>query len=423
MDPADQNNLPIVPAPPGAAPLSSSQVVERVFEMDADEVIPLLQQTIAEVGSPLVPTELRPLLESLWNFFTAIGFMRAGSFAEAIPCLDSAAAEFERLGFSHQRDLAIGMTEYCIAVTALRNLNIGAAAEHFAKNKTFLQRAGKFSNRFEMMISLMEPDSLFIAGVQALMALDYANAKVLINQAAEASETAAKYFEADSPGYCSFMGQAETQRAFFVYSEASRNFNKFDFDAITSGDDLAARARNARDLLKKGDLGSAPVRLLLLLAEGLVPLLESIQELAALMQKLFASTVKADFKTLRPINEKIRTANEHFSKGGAQTVSLVRSCDQLADQMRNLERLARPDKKDFGKFAGLITCALFLPVFLVVSWANSQLHIGLDSYRLMGSCLLLALVGGFGFGALRFKNFFSSLFSRESSPASSRKKK
>lgn len=391
--------------------------------MDAEQVIPLLQQMMAEVGSPAIPTELRPLLEALWNFFSALGLMRASNFAEAVPCLDGAAAEFERLGFPHQRDLAIGMGEYCIAVTALRNLNIGAAADHFAKNKTFLQRAGKFSNRFEMMISLMEPDSLFIAGTQALITMDYPKAKVLINKAAEASETAAKYFENGSPGFCSFMGQAEFQRAFYVYSEASRNFSKFDFDEIASSDDLAAPAKKARELLKKADLGNAPVRLLLLFSEGLVPLLESIQALASLMQKLFASTMKADFKTLRPINEKIRTANEHFSKGGTETVSMVRFCDQLADQMRNLERLARPDKKDFGKFAGLITCALFLPIFLVVSWANSQLQIGLDTYKLMGSCLVLALIGGFGFGALRFKNMLSSILTGEIPPSNSRKKK
>jgi hypothetical protein len=421
MDPADPANLQIVAASTPSTLIGAPQLVEAAFAADLDKVLPLLEQSMEQVGSHAIPEELKPILESLWTFFKAIMTMRAGDFAGAIPSLDSAVTEFDRLGFPVQRDISIGMREYCIAIVALRNANIGTAAEHFAKTKSFLERAGKFSSRFEMMIGLMEPDALFVAGVQAMMSLDYANAKVLINQAAQASEAAAqKYFEKDSSEFHSFMGQAEIQRTFYIYTESSRNFNKFDFDAITAISDLAAPARKGRELLQKGDMGNAQVRLLLLLSEGFVPLLESIQDLAGLMQKLFGSTVKADFKTLKPINEKLRTANGHFSKGGAQTVSMVRFCDQLSDQVKNLERLARPDKKDFGKFAGVITCALFLPIFLVISWANQQLHIGLDSYRLLGSCLMLALVGGFGFGALRFKNFLGAVLKGKAAPAGRR---
>lgn len=412
-----QTNPPagsITPADPLAA---GAQIVDAVFDVELEEAIPLIEQMMAtRAAQPPVPAEaeLKRLLEALWNFFKAIDLVRAtGDFTVAGEHLEAAVKEFDDLGHVYLRDLSVGMRAYYAAVVELRRLNIGASLDYFGRAKDYLKRAGKFSSRFEVSIAIMEPDALFVAGVQALMGLDTANAKVFIDQAATASEDAAqKHFDKGSPMFFTFMGQAEFHRAFYVFFNAYNDFNKFEYDKLAASQGLTAHALKAQELLQQGDLENVQVKNLLLSARAFLQLMESIRELAVIMQRVFTSTVKVDFKTLIPVQEKIKVASECFSKGGPQFVSLVRFCDQLSYQVQNLERLARPDKKDFGKYAGIISCALFLPVFSIVSLLNQRFHIGLNGYHLMGACLALSLIGGFGFGALRFKSFISSLFHR-----------
>jgi len=107
---------------------------------------------------------------------------------------------------------------------------------------------------------------------------------------------------------------------------------------------------------------------------------------------------------LEPLKKKIRKASDLFSKAGDEAVVYVRMCDQLYNSVNNLERISKPNKKDFGIFSGLVSCALFLPLFLIISWANWFFKIGLEARTIITSSIVLALIGAFGFGALKFKS-------------------
>jgi hypothetical protein len=120
------------------------------------------------------------------------------------------------------------------------------------------------------------------------------------------------------------------------------------------------------------------------------------------MQKIFQSTFKSNPHNLSLLKQKIQTANDLAAKSGPDALSLIRHCDQLRVQIDNFEKISKPKRKDFGKFSGLITAALFLPIFLIASWANTTFEVDTESNNIIYISAILSLIGGFGYGALKF---------------------
>ena len=127
------------------------------------------------------------------------------------------------------------------------------------------------------------------------------------------------------------------------------------------------------------------------------------------MQKIFQSTFKSNPENLSLLKQKIQTAKDSASKAGPNALLFVRICDQLRVKIDNFEKLSKPKKKDFGKFSGLIAAALFLPLFLIMSWANTAFEINAESASIIYTSLVLSLIGGFGYGALKY---FLHIFSK-----------
>jgi len=289
-------------------------------------------------------------------------------------------------------------------------MHAGQAVELLKKVKEYLRNAGKFGSKYESLIDHMEPEILFVSSIQALWARDYATAKTLIDKGSQTAEHAARhYYKKGEPSYCKLQGMARLYQAYFTFFRALKEFNAFEYDKLVADRDLASDAIQAQKLLDKANPEDIHTRNMNHLSTALVQLLEVIRELAKLMQTVLHSTFKPDLQTLALFKEKIRKAINSLSEAGPRNVPFVRLCNQLIDQVNNLERLAKPSKKDFGAFSGIVACALFLPLFLAMSWANSVFEIGLDAPRIITSCLVLALIGGFGFGALKFKSLISSL--------------
>lgn len=386
-----------------------TQLVEEVFA-SVEDAQPIVEKKLQELGATGNPSPaLKTALQSLWNYFEAIRVIRSeGDFARASGLLQSSAEGFNEVGRGELRDLSVGMGVYVTAVVELQAMNIGQGLELLAKVKEYLQSAGQYGGIFEPLIDQMQPDALFLAGVKAAMSLDHANAKILFDEASQAAErVSSKYYEEGQPLYYTFRGLGHFHKAYGTFFRATNEFSRFEYDKI-AGQDLVDDAIQARDLLRKGDTDNAVVRNVLHLSEALIQLLEMLSESSKLMLTVLRSTFKPDLRTLARLRKKVQAARDSVSLAGPQAVGLVRYCDQLVEQIDNLERLAKPSKKDFGIFSGIVACVLFLPLFLVVSWANSIFNTGLEAPTLITTCVILALIGGFGFGAVKFKDLIFS---------------
>ncbi len=394
--------------PPGVRELVTQMVAEVFGDLDDSRAV--IEQKSRELATVRDTPAFEPLqiaLQSLDHFAAAVRLLKTqADFARGGELFESAAEGFNRVGEEEARDLSIGLRVYVGAVLELQRMNVGRGLELFAQVKEYLEKAGDFGQKFEILIDHMEPDSLFVSGVQALSMLDFAAGRALLERASLASERVAKtyYEEGQSERYL-FEGLARFYRAYYTFVHSLQQFNQFEYDRIASEEDLAREAREARELLNKSAINTVVVQNVRNLSEVVTNLLESVAGLAAIMQTIFRSTFKPDLKALMALRQKTQAASRAASSlVGPQTATLIRFCDQLSNQINNLERLAKPNKKDFGAFSGLVACGLFLPLFLAVSWANSVFQLKLDASTILSSCLVLALIGGFGVGALKFKS-------------------
>jgi hypothetical protein len=380
------------------------QTIDKVFNSDVDEALPIIEQLIQDADSALVT--LQSVLHATWNYFQAIRLVRTeANFVDAFDLLRLAADGFDKAGYRKLSDLSTGMERYVAAVVEVQKMNVSRALELLVSVKEYLRAAGKFGSQFEPMIDHFEPETFFLAGAQAVQNLDFATAQPLIERASQATEKVARdYYQENSLPFNSLCGMSHFYRASYAYYQAWNDLNQFEYDKLSAEENLAQDAAEAQRLLEKGDTENVSFRNALHLSIAFVNLMEVIREFARIMQKVLGSTFKPDMQALIILKQKIGIASDEASEAGPQAVTLVRFCDQLSNQVKNLERLAKPNKKDFGAFSGLVASALFLPMFLVVSWANHALAIGLSASALITSCLVLALIGGFGFGALRFKS-------------------
>ncbi len=397
------------------------EAIDEIFEIDeptaALSLVDAKMRQLDPQKAGVAYETMHIALQAMGSFFQAIrSVQNEGDFAKAHDQLKVAVEGFDQIGHEELRDLSVGLGAYTLAVIELQQLNVGRALELFEEMKEYLRNAGKFSQRFEVLIDHTKPEALYLAGAKALLSADIATAEALFQQASQAAEKVAQdYYPVETAMHSLFQGMAQYYRAYFRYFKAWNDFIRFEYDRLVAEEDLAREAALACEFLEKHNARNVSVSATYIwrLSRILHHLLESIGEFAYIMQGIFHSTFKYDLGTLNNLRRKIRAASASAAEAGPQAVSFVRFCDQLTSQVNNLERLARPRSSDFGKFSGLVAMAIFLPVLIVVAWANFQFTIGLDASTLLITCALLALIGGFGFGAVKFKSLFLPALSKE----------
>ncbi len=402
----------------GAAPLSPEDAalvattVHSIFvEAESGTELQLVQSLLAKADDQGVPQGalLRSVLQSSWNFFEAFEVMNSGDFFRAGSLFTTAEAGFGQLGQTVARDTSVGMRVYCEAVIQLQQKNIGQALTLLQQVRQYLQEVSKYTDRFDQLVDMLEPEAYFVAGLNAAMEMDYAKATVAINRASQTVEQFAdKYFKADSPQYKYYKGLGRLYQAYYTLLSAYNNYNQFQFGRIAArGDSLTSDAKQAKQLLNESKIDNAVARTIRALVDAIIPMLEVIAALSVTMLNIFSSTFKPNLKAQDDLRKKIQDAVDAAARTGDQGATLVRFCEQIRNQIDNLEALAKPKKKDFGIFSGLVSCALFLPIFLCISWSKRTFQLDLGGTQVFTYSLFLALVGGFGFGAIKLWRAFS----------------
>jgi len=282
------HQLPALP-PQGNAIVE--QTIERIFA--AEDSLTLIDEMLNELDAGTVGDAfpvLQLVLQSLGNFFFGLRSMQSPNFPEARDHLSVAAEGFTQTGEDELRDLSVGFAAYASAVVALQEYNVGRARELFTQVRDYLRRAGKFGQRFEWLIDHMQPENLFVQGFQALIARDFDTAKPLIEQASHAAEKLANdYYQEGTPEYFTFLGFARVYRAVYTFHRAYNDLNQFKYDSLAAEIDLKGEAVQARDLLSKGNSENPFVRVMTLLSNGYIELLDLICQLAPIINT-FAKT-------------------------------------------------------------------------------------------------------------------------------------
>src|ERR1019366_1132003 len=405
-------NTSSAPLSPEDAALVTTTVHSIFVEAESGTELQLVQGLLAKADDQGVPQGalLRSVLQSSWNFFEAFEVMKSGDYLRAGSLFTTAEAGFDQLSQTVARDPSVGMRVYCEAVIQLQQKNIGQALKLLQQVRQYLQEVGKYTHKIDQLVDLLEPETYFLLGVNAAMEVDYAQATVAINRASQTVEKFAdKYFSPESAGCKYYKGLGRFYQAYYTLLSTYNNCNnQFQFGRIAArGSDLTSDAKQAKQLLSDSKIDNAVAKGLIALADAIIPMLEVIGALSATMLTIFDSTFKPNLKAQDDLRKKIQDAVDAAARTGDQGATLVRFCEQIRNQIDNLEALAKPKKKDFGIFSGLVSCALFLPIFLCISWSKSAFQLDLGGTQVLMYSLFLALVGGFGFGGIKLWRAFS----------------
>jgi hypothetical protein len=392
------------PPIPGRIALAQD-ILDEVFDSEVSDSLTLIVRHIERLGTDDRDSDFELFLQSLWHCFEGLRLIREeGNFDLAADAQASAVAGFERLEIREMTSLSRTLLTHTQAVIEIRRLNVAHAQRLLDEAEKNLRAAGRFEQKYRPLIDHMKPDALFVGAIQALQLADFDSAKSLIARAAESSEEiAGKYYEVGTQSHFAFLGLARFYMAIFSYFQANRDLTRLELDRLVSEPDISANARDAVSLLSQSDLGIVVLRTSRDQSKALVELLEVSREVARHLRLCLTSSFKHDAKGFQELRAKVRKAADDVSKSGPQALPFLRTCEDLVARINNLERLARPKKRDFGIFSGLISCALFVPLLLAVAWANGAFGIGLEPGMMFSMIAVLALIGGFGFGALRFK--------------------
>lgn len=384
-----------------------TRILEEVLEADLSESQELIARHLQALDADQKGSAFESFLQSLWNHFEGVRVVtEEGNFNLGMGLEAEAAAGLQQLGIKELESTARALSTYFEAAVEASQLNLNRSMELFASTEDYLRDAGRFGRKFQGFIDHMKPAALFLGAVPALMARDFGTARALVSQASEmARKVAVDYHEEGSPPHFTFLGMASLYEAVYSHYQAQIDLSNLDLDKFASAD-ISASAREAVRLLAQADLANAQVRTQYHVARALVDILEVTKGIAVRMDLCFKAALKPDLQGFRDLKSMSRRAIDHAAKAGPQAVPFSKDCDALLIRIHNLEQLAQPRKSDFGIYSGLISCAIFVAVLIIASWARSAFGLDLEGKTFFLTIVGLALIGGFGFGALRFKSLF-----------------
>ena len=384
-----------------------SQIIEEILDVDITDSQPIVAHYLQVLGSEHEGSELELLLKSFWNYSEALRLVaEEGNFLQSIESAEAAANGFNQIGFEELESTSRAFSAYAYAITELHKLNVGRYLELHSDLEEYLRKAGRFGLKLQPMIDHLKPEAEFVSGIQALQLSDSSTAKTLINQAAEGSvRLADKYYEKGTQLHFTFLGLGKMYTSFLTYFIAQQDLTNLELDSSNLSSEIIETAKEAEKLLSQADLDHFNVRIAYQLSRAITELTEVTTLLRIELHRCLQSTFKPDRTDFLALLEKTRQAMEYLSNAGPNATPLIRMCDQLLVRIKNLQRLSKPNKKDFGVYSGLISCALFVPLFIISSYATHSFGFQVDAKILLSTTFGLALIGGFGFGATKFRHF------------------
>ncbi|MGD2094029.1 MAG: hypothetical protein PVH77_03375 [Phycisphaerales bacterium] len=401
------------------------EVKEEIFDANVGDELSMVEDLIQEWLPEAEGTVIEGFLKSLWNYFYAVKLIREERDYYKISSLTETAAKgFQGTGQQELASLAEAVKAHATAITELRKFNVHRAIEFFKSTAGYFKQAGIYSNSSQPIMDHMKTDLLFSAMMQASQMPDPNLAEILMKQASTASQKVAEqYYEAGTSEHSTYQGLAHFYKAIFALNRVLRDLNNFQYEKLIGNKELAEEAKQARALLKQGNVEDTNISNCLNICNAFIEISEVITMLSSLVLSAFKSSAKADPDTMQKLKDRVHLAISWASQAGPQGVMYIGLCEDLHKKIQNFELFTKQSKKNFIKCSLLSAAALLLPLFIGAFWANGTFNANIGNITLFSYSVAVALVAGLGYNALKFKKIrsFSHITNKQTKKRDSKK--
>lgn len=359
-----------------AALLDCMVAIDQALDLLREQRHPEANERLQHIR-PLIDAtdnkDLRDTLITYTHLTEDVTRLLRGDAAGAVEHLQALATEFERITFFAPRMAKVASATRAWAYIALSRAamsagDLNAAEDHFRTVRTEQDR----------LMTLLDPD-------------DPADLPGIVEIRATRVEMAAA------------LVMLDLQVLDLDSAEARIGGTKPDADALQP---LVARL---------------PENALQFMASAVLRILQAITDLAAIERELLFERRPTSRQRLNRFQsvahnlvESVQLASRAGQRG-AGYLSMLRQLDRLRAGLLNADRIRR---QDFGRYAGLVSVAA-----LVIVLAAIRLTVNPSGIAAVGffiGALIVALVAGFGYGALRFApllQLYTQVASGEANPA------
>jgi hypothetical protein len=143
------------------------------------------------------------------------------------------------------------------------------------------------------------------------------------------------------------------------------------------------------------------IQTLLSLYPDIFSVLEDLQrslEIATIKRRPFN---KDEVNALVDVDKKLISARQLVQKSGKRGQGLLFQIDQLSRLQQNILLIAKAATQGFGRFSGLLSFASFVLLIVIMHFTVNP--VGYAGTLYYFGALMLSLIVGFGFGALKFQ--------------------
>lgn len=284
--------------------------------------------------------EAKTMLRAHTGFHQGLVCMMTANIPAAGQYFGAAANDFKTVEVEDEAKVCDALETYCVGITELQQKNFATGLKLLQQVESKLGDPGTINPGLRLMIDHTTPEHLFMAGIMALMASDLTRAHVLITDAANRMEALAKtYYQNDTANHSFMCGMAKFYRAFFDTAKRSNDFSVFDLEELAQAEDLGQAAREARELISKGDL-TIPIRQNCYRLAGTISAILDTLPLAAKLVLAMLSNKPVPEIDYSGLSKRLKQAADEAAAGGEQNLEMVKISQRLDHTIANLRRYA-----------------------------------------------------------------------------------
>jgi len=311
---------------------------------------------------------LKYFLNTLLNFSEGLRRLLAGDVWKAESLLDIGSKDMERMSFFVPEFKKFGLNYKAVAKIATVRIYLNAGDIETAKRVS-----GEVNDIYDELLKTLDAN-----------------------------------IESDLSGFAEvFAAKLELSNLF-----TSLDYILYDLESMKNRLDNATVYK--RELEKyKSQLKDGPIKLLIMASINIHSIFLEFYKLTRKILVLREPFDKSDIKELSEIQKTLFDTKELTINAGLRGQGYLYMVNQLIAIRNNLYSLGKISKKDFGRFSGMISGIAFL-IFLIIVQLFIQPSAQLQFVYIF-SVLILSLIVGFGYGALKFQPLLKLLSKNNSS--------